>query len=431
MKLEKMIIDILKDEVVPAMGCTEPVAVAFACGKAKEVYDGNDEEIEMIEVLVSPNIYKNGLGVGVPNTKEIGLDIAAALGLVIGNGDKGLEILEDVTNDYIIQAHDLMRSDKLKISIKDTIEKIFVEVNIKSKSHSVKLIIRNKHNQIDYIEKDKEILYKKKGTIEDISKRDFSYLKKQKIRDIIKEIQSINSDELEFLLEGIYMNEKIAKRGLEEKLGLGVGYNLKDMIDKGILSSDLLNNAMMLTSAGADARMAGINMPVMSSNGSGNNGLTAILPIVAYNNEFPQEKEKLIKALAISHIINYYIKSYIGRLSALCSSGVAAATGASVAITWLMGGNYNQMDGAIKNMIANISGMICDGAKASCALKVSTSASVAIQSAYLSMNNAITLEKNGIIAETSEETIKNLGLLSTEGMDKTDGVILNIMKNMM
>jgi len=226
------------------------------------------------------------------------------------------------------------------------------------------------------------------------------------------------------------MNEKIAAAGLKKKLGIGVGYDMNQWINNGMLSDDLLNNAMMLTAAGADARMSGINMPVMSSNGSGNNGLTAILPIVAYNNKFPQNEEKLIKGLAISHIINCYIKSYIGRLSALCGCGVAAATGASAAITWIMGGDYKQVDGAIKNMIANISGMICDGAKGSCALKVSTSASVAIQSALLAINNTITFEKNGIIAETAEETIKNLAWISTEGMVKTDRVILDIMKNM-
>ncbi|MBS4534076.1 serine dehydratase subunit alpha family protein [Clostridium sp. D2Q-14] len=430
MKLGKIIIDILKDEVVPAMGCTEPVAVAFACGKAKEIYDGDDKNIEKIEVLVSPNIYKNGLGVGVPNTKEIGLDIAGALGLIIGNGDKGLEILENVTEKHIVAAHTLMESNRFDVSIKDTIEKVFIEVNIKSKNQDIKLIIKNKHNEINYIEKNSKILYEKEGNVKSSSTKDFSYIQKHRIRDIIREIENMDSEDLEFLLDGLVMNSKIAKRGLEEKLGIGVGYKYKEMMQKAIISNDIFNSAMVLTAAGADARMSGINMPVMSSNGSGNNGLTAILPIVAYNNKFPQKKEKLVKALAISHIINCYIKGHIGRLSALCGCGVAAGTGASVAITWLMGGNYDQIDGAIKNMIANVSGMICDGAKGSCALKVSTSASVAIQSAFLSMNDAIAPEKNGIISETSEETIKNLGLLSTDGMDKTDGVILNIMQNM-
>ncbi|MBS4538638.1 serine dehydratase subunit alpha family protein [Clostridium sp. D2Q-11] len=428
MKLENMIIDILKDEVIPAMGCTEPVAVAYACGKTKEIH--NNKEINMIEILVSPNIYKNGLGVGVPNTEEVGLDIAGALGIVIGNGDKGLQILGDVNKGHVDKAHRLMDKDKFKVSIKDTDKKIYIEVNIKSESHQTKLIIEDKHNEIVYIEKGRDILYKKENKLENTTGKDFSYLQKQRIKDIIKSIEDLDAKRLDFLLDGIYMNEKIAAAGLKKKLGIGVGYDMKQWINKGILSDDLLNNAMMLTAAGADARMSGINMPVMSSNGSGNNGLTAILPIVAYNNKFPQNEEKLIKGLAISHIINCYIKSYIGRLSALCGCGVAAATGASAAITWIMGGDYKQVDGAIKNMIANISGMICDGAKGSCALKVSTSASVAIQSALLAINNTITFEKNGIIAETAEETIKNLAWISTEGMVKTDRVILDIMKNM-
>lgn len=427
MSLQEKIIEILKDEVVPAMGCTEPVAVALACAKLKEVWEL--EEIGQIEVLVSPNIYKNGLGVGVPNTNEAGLDIAAALGIVAGRSSKGLEVLEDITKKDVIKAHKLIRENKLKIIIKDTKEKVYIEANMKLKNINSRVIIQDKHSNFTYIEKNKEIIYEKKSNKKSKGK-DLYLLKNQKITDIIKAIEAIDYKKLEFLLEGIEMNENIALKGLNEKLGIGVGYSIKKSMDKGLISKDLINDAMMFTAAGADARMSGVNMPVMSSNGSGNNGLTAILPIVSYKRRFNETNENLIKALAISHIINCYIKSYIGRLSALCGCSVAASTGSSAAITWLMGGDYNQINGAIKNMIANISGMICDGAKGSCALKVSTSASVAIQSAILAIDDSITFSKNGIIAETVEDTIKNLGTISKEGMDSTDGVILDIMKNM-
>lgn len=428
MKLENVIINILKDEVIPAMGCTEPVALAFACGKASEIY--NSKIIDEIKILVSPNIYKNGLGVGIPNTDEVGLDIAAALGIVIGNGEKELQILEDVTKKKVEEAHDILDNIPFNIDIKDTTKKIYIEINIIAEDSKVKLIIENKHNNIVYIKKNDKIILKKEQSTKCKDNDEIDFLMKQKIEDIIRAIENIDSNNIIFLLDGLKMNKNIAQKGLSGKYGIGIGHRTRNLIKKGILSDDLLNNSMMMTAAGADARMSGVNMPVMSSNGSGNNGLTAILPIVAYTEKYPQSHEKLIKALAISHIINCYIKSYIGRLSALCGCAVAAGTGASAAITWLMDGNYTQINGAIKNMIANISGMICDGAKPSCALKVSTSASVAIQSALLAINDDITFDKNGIIESSVEKTIRNLGIIGKEGMDKTDESILTIMKNM-
>jgi L-cysteine desulfidase len=191
-----------------------------------------------------------------------------------------------------------------------------------------------------------------------------------------------------------------------------------------------MNQAKMLTAAASDARMSGISLPVMSSSGSGNNGLTAILPIAAYRSKFEVDEERLAKALAMSHIINSYIKHYIGRLSALCGCGVAAGTGAGVAIAWLMGGTLEQIEGVIKNVLGNISGMVCDGAKVGCALKLSTSASAAIQAALLAIENQIIPSGNGIIANTVEETIKNLGILSGEGMGSADAVILKVMHDM-
>lgn len=428
MRLKNIIINILKNEVVPAMGCTEPVAVAFACAKSKQVLE--DESIRKIQVLVSPNIYKNGLGVGIPNTEEVGLSISAALGISIGNSNKGLELLEDVDENIVLKAHKILKEIPFKLDIKDTDKKIYIEVNIEGKNNNVHLIIENRHNNIVYIEKNNDVIVSKESNDENKDNTEISFLINKKIQDIVKTIEEIDKEDLLFLLDGMNMNKKMAQKGLEKKVGIGVGYRTKKLIDKNVLSNDLLNNSMMITAAGADARMSGVNLPVMSSNGSGNNGLTAILPIVAFNQKYPQTNDKLVKALAISHVINCYIKSYIGRLSALCGCAVAAGTGASAAITWLMGGSHKQIDGAIKNMIANISGMICDGAKPSCALKVSTSASVAVQSALLAINENITFDRNGIIEDSAEKTIKNLGILSNEGMYNMDQSILGIMGNM-
>lgn len=418
---------ILKSEVIPAMGCTEPVAVALACAKAREVIGTTD--IDSAQVIVSPNIYKNGLGVGVPNTREIGLNIAAALGLVGCNSEKSLSLLEDIEEFHVSSAHQLINSNKIKIYIGDTEEKIYIEVRIKSKNHSSRVIIQNKHNCFTLIERDARVLFE--NTNQNInSDNNIELFYDSKIRDIIKVIEGMDYDEVSFLIEGINMNEDIALEGLHKKLGLGVGYSAWESMKKGLVADDLLNNCMMMTAAGADARMSGLSKTVMSSNGSGNNGLTAILPLAVYRRMYNVNDEKIARALAISHSINCYIKKQIGRLSALCGCGVAAATGASAAIAWLMEGNYDQIDGTIKNMIGNLSGMICDGAKGSCALKVSTAAGAAVQSALLAINDSIIPSGTGIIAESAEETIINLGILSKEGMNITDKVILDIMKKM-
>lgn len=427
MRLSDIIVQTLKEEVVPAIGCTEPVAVALACAKAKDLLDFN--KIKSVQVLVSPNIYKNGLAVGIPNTDEVGLYIASALGLIGGKSEKDLRVLEEISENDVIKSKELLKSGKLELDIKDTSEKIYIEVYLITDKGYSKVIIKNKHNNFVYIEKNGEILLEaKEEKTKSLASKDILY--GLKIREIIKEIEKLDYKDISFMLDGLEMNEKVAIAGLKEKKGMGVGFGFYENIKKGILSDDLMNSAMMLTAAASDARMSGICLPVMSSNGSGNNGLTAVLPIVAYKNKFDVSDEKLCKALAISHIINSYIKSYIGRLSALCACGVAAGSGAAVAITWLMGGNENQIDGVIKNMLGNISGIICDGAKEGCALKLATSSSVAIQSTLLAINNIIVPANNGIVAKTAEDTIKNLGILSDEAMNLVDRVILNVMKKM-
>ncbi|WP_291637689.1 serine dehydratase subunit alpha family protein [Clostridium sp.] len=427
MKLRNLIVQTLKEEVVPAMGCTEPVAVALASAKAKELITFN--YIEKAEVFVSPNIYKNGLSVGVPYTQEVGLYIAAALGFIGGESKKDLRVLEGINETKVQLAKELLHSGKLSLNIKDTDDKIYVEVNLVTDKGNCNVIISGKHNRFVYAESQGKVLLdlREEDKKNNVGK---NILYNLKIRDIISEIEKIPHEDIAFMLEGVVMNEAIAKVGLNSKMGMGVGFSLKKSIQQGILSENLMTSSMMLTAAASDARMSGASLSVMSSNGSGNNGLTAILPIVAYKNKFNVDDEKLAKAVAISHMVNSYVKYYIGRLSALCACGVAAGTGSGVAIAWLMGASYDQMDGVIKNTIANTSGMICDGAKEGCSLKLSTSASVAVQSAILAINDSIVSARNGIVAETAEDTIVNLGVLSRDGMSIADAVILNTMKKM-
>ncbi|SHH01613.1 L-cysteine desulfidase family protein [Tepidibacter thalassicus] len=425
--MKKVIIDMLKEEVKPALGCTEPVAVALACSKAKELL--NDEIVEC-NIFVSPNVYKNGMCVGIPGTNRLGLKIAASMGLIGGKSELGLKVLEALKEEDVKLAEEFMDKNIVKISPVNTKEKVYVEVNLRGKKNSSKAVIMIKHDNFVHLEKNDEILLNGEISLDAEYVHVDSPIANITIKELIEEIENMNLSDLEFLLEGIKMNEEIANVALENKIGIGVGYGIKKAIEDGIFSDDLINKAMMLTAAASDARMSGINMPVMSSNGSGNHGLTAILPIAAYNLKYPQNEERLAKALAISHAVTAYIKNYTGRLSAVCGCGVAASTGSAAAITWLMGGNYEQIEGSIENMIANLSGMICDGAKAGCALKLASAASAAVQSAIIAKYNCVVPPLNGIVGNEVEESIKNLGKISSEGMTITDEVIIKVMDSM-
>ncbi|MBN2795619.1 MAG: serine dehydratase subunit alpha family protein [Clostridia bacterium] len=419
--MKKELIYLLEAEVKPAMGCTEPVAVTLAVAKARVI--GGHETIDEIQVEVSPNIYKNGLSVGIPKSDEVGILKAAAIGAVTGNPDLGLKIYESIhhigdSDEHVIH--------KIKVSIADTDEKIWIKVNMKSVDKETTVIIQGMHQHFSYISHNGEVLVDHQ-----IKSMDASFdIRTLTIKDILNEVENAAFESVSFLMEGLEMNAIVSKAGLENKLGLGVGYNTKFNMDKGLLGDDLANRAMCYTAAASDARMSGISLPVMSSNGSGNNGLTAILPLYAYDEFYNVPKEKMAKALALSHLINCYIKAEIGRLSALCSCGISAATGASAAITWLMGGDYDAISGTIQNMIANLSGMICDGAKNSCALKLATSASIGVKSALWSLSGTFASANDGIIGRTVEESILNLGVLSREGMQLTDQTILKIMQSM-
>ncbi|WP_122638982.1 MULTISPECIES: L-cysteine desulfidase family protein [unclassified Romboutsia] len=427
------LINILMEEVKPALGCTEPVAVALACAKAKELLG---EEIVSNKILLSPNVYKNGMCVGIPGTDRLGLKISAAMGLLGGHSENGLQVLETLDSTQVKAAEDYMDNNPIDISPLDTDEKVYIEVILKGKNHSVKVVIRNKHDNFIYLEKDGQIILNKEELTEEVKEESITIDKQENIMDsitikeLVENIEKLNFEDIKFLLDGISMNEEIAKVGLEGKVGIGVGYGMKKSMEEGILGDDLMNQAMMITAAASDARMAGVKMPVMSSNGSGNHGLTAILPIVAYNRKFPKSEEELAKALAISHLVTAYVKNFTGRLSAVCGCGVAASTGATAAISWLMSKDISQIEGAIENMVANLSGMICDGAKAGCALKLASAASAAVQSAIIAKQGCYVPPMNGIVGSRVEQSIKNLGKVSDKGMSTTDKVIIKVMDEM-
>jgi len=423
--MNKLFIEILKNEVKPAMGCTEPIAVAFAAAKAKEIL--NKEIFDYMVIKVSPNFYKNGLAVGIPHTKFVGLDIAAIVGFIDGNASNGLEVLRDVEEERINNADKLL--SKVDLEVSDTDESVYIHVKVVNGRDSAEVVIEGKHDQIVAIRKNGHLIHRKDSHESKGKTLDLSRFYKLEVMDIVETVEKIDFESLKFMLEGYEMNKAVALEGLRVKHGFGIGYNIKNLVDEGVIGDDLVNQASILTAAASDARMDGVNMPVMSSNGSGNNGITAILPIVAYAEKNNVSDEKIAKAIAISHLINNYIKKEIGRLSAMCSCSVSAGSSASAAIVWLKGGSKEAIEGTIKNMIGNVSGMICDGAKRGCAIKLSTAANLSVINAELAMKGSIVGHKNGIVNHTVEKTIKNLGILSRKGMKLTDTVILDIMKN--
>lgn len=421
--MKDLLLEILKKEVKPAMGCTEPIAVAYAAAKAKQVLGGNTFEKMVVEV--SPNFYKNGLAVGIPHTNFVGLDIAAIVGFLDGNADAGLEVLKGVSDENTKEADEFL--DQVQLKIADTDESVYVKVYLTSGTDSSEVIIEGSHDQITSIKKNDVIISTKEDALTILESLDLTDFYKLDVIDIINEVEKIPEKELLFMLDGYEMNKAIATVGLKKKYGLGFGYSIHQMIDEGFLGDNLVNQAAALTAAASDARMAGVNMPVMSSNGSGNNGITAIIPIVAYAETHDVSKGNIAKAIAMSHLINNYIKKEIGRLSAMCSCSVSAGSSVSAALVWLMGGSRVAISGAIKNMIGNVSGMICDGAKGGCALKLSTASNLAVFNAKLSLMDSVVGHKNGIVHDSLEQSIKNLGVLSRKGMKLTDQVILDIM----
>jgi L-cysteine desulfidase len=415
------IIDLLKREVVPALGCTEPIAVALASAKAAQVLNKQPNEIE---VFVSTNILKNGMGVGIPGTGMTGLYIAAALGAIGGNSDKLLEVLSDVEEIHINKAKRMVEDKKVSVKLKNVPDKLFIEVICKYEGNYSRVIIKGTHSNIVLVEADGKKIFEACNEENRSSKNEEDI--KLSIDDIYEFALNVDIEDVRFLLEGALMNKKLSDEALKNKYGLEVGRTIRKNVERGIISDDIQSYAKSITAAAADARMSGCVYPVMSNSGSGNQGITVSLPVLAVAEKMDVEEEKLIRALTISNLVAIHIKKYLGRLSALCGC-VVASTGSSCGITYLMGGEIKNIKYAIKNMIGDISGMVCDGAKCGCALKVSTGVSSAIQSAILAVNNIEISQYDGIIDEDVEKTIKNLCVLGNKGMSDADKVMLDIM----
>ncbi|MDR1755398.1 MAG: L-serine ammonia-lyase, iron-sulfur-dependent, subunit alpha [Culturomica sp.] len=419
----EQLIAILQEEAIPALGCTEPVACGLVCARCREELGGIPEQIE---VWVSGNIYKNGMGVGIPGTGMYGLPIAAAVGAVCGRSEYGLEVLKDVSaGDNLPKAKELEAKGAVRVYMKEEApDKLYAEAVCSRGTDTVKAIIAYAHTNFLLVEKNGKIIFQKESGS---SAKESHKRPELSVERIWRFIHEIETEKIAFVLNGAEMNKAISEEGLKSEYGLQIGKTLLENIEKGLLEDDLLNNALIRATAASDARMDGCEKPVMTNSGSGNQGITVYLPVIVAAERFGSSREQLIRALALSNLIAAHIHYYMGHLSALCGI-LIAATGSASAITYLMGGNYEQVVNTIKTMCSNLTGMMCDGAKQGCALKVYSGVSAAVQAAMLSMRG-IKTHNDGIVEENVEQTIRNIGIIGTAGMEQTDKTILHIMRN--
>lgn len=419
----EQIIALIHQEVVPAIGCTEPIAVALCVAKASEIL--KNRHPQRITALLSANILKNAMGVGIPGTDMIGLPIAIALGALIGKSEYGLEVLKDCTPEAVEEGKKLIDTQAIQISLKEGIEeKLYIEVCCEADGNKATAIISGGHTHFVYESLNDEVLLNiQSGAGHEGGETEMEL----NLRKVFEFATTTPIEEIRFILEAKRLNKSAAERSLAGSYGHELGKTLRSSrSEQLIMGNNTFTHILSYTSAACDARMAGAMIPVMSNSGSGNQGIAATLPVVVYAEDNQKTEEELIRALTLSHLTVIYIKQSLGRLSALCGC-VVAATGSSCGITYLMGGGYEQVAYAVKNMIANLTGIICDGAKPSCALKLTSGVSTAVLSAILAMEQKCVTAVEGIIEDDVDLSIRNLTRIGSEGMNETDKMVLDIM----
>lgn len=419
--LKKRIIALMKSEILPAVGCTEPMAVALCVARAKEELGCLPEKIE---IFLSANILKNAMGVGIPGTGMVGLPIAVALGLAVGRSEYQLEVLKGANAEAIEWAKNYLKNNDVCIKLKDGIkEKLYIEVLLAGGGHEVRTVISGGHTNFVYIEKDGKVVLDRRVPEGAEDNDDDSWLNLRKVYDFA---MNVPLEDVEFIAETRKLNENASNMALKGNYGHELGKTLERPLGRGIMGDSIFSHIISATANACDARMAGAMIPVMSNSGSGNQGICATLPVVVFAEENHNTEEELMRALVLSHLTAIYMKQSLGRLSALCGC-VVASTGSSCGITYLMGGTFEQISASVKNMIANLTGMICDGAKPSCSLKLASGVSTAVFSAILAMQQKCVTSVEGIIDDDVDKSIHNLTKIGKFAMGETDKCVLDIM----
>lgn len=417
----KQIIDLIHREVIPAIGCTEPIAVALCVARATETLGSVPERIA---VRLSANILKNAMGVGIPGTGMIGLPIAVALGALIGRSEYQLEVLRDVTPGAVERGRQMIDQKRISIALKEGIaEKLYIEAEVEAAGHKALAVIAGGHTTFVYVERDGEVLLDRRRAASSVEEEGEVPLTLHRVWEFA---MTTPVDEIRFILESQRLNRAAAEKSFTGEYGHCVGRTLRCDRERQVMGDSIFTRILSYTSAACDARMAGAMIPVMSNSGSGNQGIAATMPVAIYAEEIHASEEQTIRALTLSHLTVIYIKQSLGRLSALCGC-VVAATGSSCGIVYLMGGGYKEMTAAVKNMIANLTGMICDGAKPSCAMKLTSGVSTAVLSAMMAMDGRCVSPVEGIIEENVDRCIHNLTSIGRDGMNETDRLVLDIM----
>lgn len=410
-------VKILAHELVPALGCTEPIAIAYAAARAREVLG---EFPDAVEMCLSGNIIKNVKGVTVPNSGGLkGIDVAAVLGIVGGQADRELEVLEDITQEDIRRTQELISKGYCSCTLMQGVENLYIVARVTKGEHSAEVTIINRHTLIAKIVKDGEVLMQIAADKESPEYVDKSLLN---VKDILTFADEVSMEAIEEVIgRQIQMNMAISEEGLKHPYGAQVGRTLLRAY-----GSDVKIRAKARAAAGSDARMGGCSLPVVINSGSGNQGMTVSLPVIEFAKEYQVPKERLYRSLAVSNLISIHQKKYIGSLSAYCGA-VSAACGSGAGICYMLGGSYEEICRTITDTIANIGGIVCDGAKASCAAKIASSVDAAILAYYMSENKCVFHPGEGIVKSDVEQTIKSIGYLGRVGMRETDHEILNIM----
>lgn len=421
----KEIIALMNREIIPAIGCTEPIAVALCVAKATETLGARPEHIE---ARLSANVLKNAMGVGIPGTGMTGLPIAMALGALVGKSEYELEVLKDADAEAVREGCKLIDEKRISVSLKENIEeKLYIEIEVEAAGNRAVAIISGGHTRFVHVAYNDEVRFSlEAGASEQagaVAEPKDPVLSLRKVWDFA---MTAPLDELSFILEAKRLNMNAAYESLKGSYGHAIGRMMRSESERNIMGDTLHCQIVGMTTAACDARMAGAMIPVMSNSGSGNQGLTSTVPVVVYAEQTKASEEQMIRSLILSHLTVIYIKQSLGRLSALCGC-VVAATGSSCGITYLMGGGYEEVSVAVKNMIANLTGMICDGAKPSCAMKCASGVSTAVVSALMAMSGRCVKSVEGIIDDDVDKSILNLTDIGRDAMTHTDAMILKIM----
>ncbi|EKP0298991.1 serine dehydratase subunit alpha family protein [Aeromonas veronii] len=419
-------LQIIQQVVKPALGCTEPIAAAYAAAVATRQLGC---EPGRLEVAVSDNLYKNSMGVYVPGTGKIGLAIAAAAGAIGGNADAGLEVLAAIQPEQVDRAQQLIDAGKVQVSRTAAPEFIFCRVTVygtddKGEEHSAEVTLCGGHTRIVEQRRDDEVTFtadqSQGGATGSICDGvDIS------IAAIYEFATQVEFEQIRFILKASELNGKLSAEGMNNPYGLEIGRTMQQNINAGLIGEDVMNRIVMMTAAASDARMGGATLPAMSNFGSGNQGIAATIPVMVIAERFAASEEQLARALIMSHLGAIYIKSHYPPLSAFCGNTVTSAA-ASMAMVYLAGGSFEQSCFAIQNVLSDSAGMVCDGAKASCAMKVSTSSGAAVRGFLMALNSH-SVSGQGIVAGDVDQTIRNVGQMVKEGMSATDSTIIDIM----